>query len=104
MGLAGLAPDSTGAMPILARLSEYTIRLFPTELNEGPVAIRLRNDGERVHTIEIRGDNAMRWQTLPIRPGNSVTLRMDLQPGRYVVRSTEPPYVDRGMSAFLLVR
>jgi len=98
------AASATEAVPIAARLSEYSIRLSISELRENRVAFSFRNEGERVHTIEIRGDNAMRWRTLPIRPGVTVTLTMDLPPGRYIVRSTEPPYVDRGMSAQLLVR
>jgi hypothetical protein len=99
-----VAAGNAAALPILARLAEYEIRLSVTELREGRVAISFRNEGKRVHTIEIRGDNAMRWRTLPIRPGTTATLTMHLPAGRYIVRSVEPPYVDRGMTALLLVR
>jgi hypothetical protein len=113
---SGVTPESLPADParvaatpgdagvILARLDEYRIRLSINDLPAGKVTISFRNEGRRVHTIEIRGDNAMRWRTLPIRPGATATLTMDLPQGRYAVMSAEPPYVDRGMTALLLVR
>ncbi len=46
----------------------------------------------------------MRWVSIPIRPGGSVTMRMLIETGNYTIASTDSSYVERGMRARFRVR
>jgi hypothetical protein len=99
---ASRPPGDTVA--ITATLDEYSIAVSPDTIDSGSVSLMLQNDGERPHTIEIRGEDGSRWVSLPIRPGGAITMTMSIQAGGYTVVSTEPAYADRGMSGRFHVR
>jgi hypothetical protein len=89
---------------IVATIAEYSVRIEPDTIVAGDISLLLSNTGERPHTIEVRGDNGMRWVSLPIRPGGGLTMTMVIAPGRYVIRSTDAAYVNRGLTADFHVR
>jgi len=95
-------PGDTVALT--ATLKEYSIDVSPDTIVGGDISFGIRNDGKRPHRIEIRGDNGMRWTSLPVRPGGGVTLSISIEAGRYVVRSMDSAYVDRGMLTEFHVR
>lgn len=109
------APDPRPPMPepprppgdtasIVATIAEYSVRIEPDTIVGGDISLLIANSGARPHTIEVRGDNGMRWVSLPIRPGGGLTMTMTISPGRYVIRSTDPAYIERGLTGEFHVR
>lgn len=110
----GPAGNSSAAQPvrrppgdtvsITATLTEFAVAVTPDTIDSGDISLLLQNDGERPHTIEIRGDNGMRWVSLPIRPGSALTMSMRIDPGQYTVASTDSVYIERGMRSWFQAR
>ena len=97
-GSATVASDS-----MVVELSEWAVVLTPSEVLAGPIALHIRNNGERPHTIEVRSAG-MRWRALPIPPGGATLVRFSPRAGEYVVASTDSAYVARGMIAKMTVK
>jgi uncharacterized cupredoxin-like copper-binding protein len=96
--------EAAAVSTVRARLSEYSIDLTPDSALDGRVTFTIENEGARVHTILIRGNNGMRWRSLAVAPGAHTTIATLMDPGEYGVMSAEPVYVERGMRATLVVR
>lgn len=92
------------ALKVEATLAEFRIGLSQDSVEEGNIAITIRNEGERPHTIEVRGEQGERWRSTPIAPGSAITLSMPLTRGTYTLTSADPAYAERGMQATLVVR
>jgi hypothetical protein len=91
------------AVPILTVLSEWSIRLSRDTVRKGDYAFMLQNRTVRPHVLEVRGDNGMRWRSLPLPPGTHARLALPLGPGTYSVASTDTTYARRGMFTALVV-
>lgn len=89
---------------IAATIAEYSIELSRDTIDSGKISLLLQNDGRRPHTIEVRGDNGMRWTSLPIPPGRMITMSMRIEAGHYAVSSRDSAYVERGMRGEFHVR
>lgn len=107
---AGADPAATDAQDDAADprvvsidVSEWVVELDRDTIRYGTNTFVFRNQGERVHTLEIRGPNGERWRTVPVAPGRSASLRFSIGPGRFRVVSIDPVYIRRGMFAELEV-
>jgi hypothetical protein len=99
------APRPPGdTVAITATLEEYSVAVAPDTIDSGSISLLLQNEGERSHTIEIRGENGPRWVSLPIRPGGGLTMTMRIESGTYTVSSTDTAYIERGMRGTFHVR
>jgi hypothetical protein len=99
------APRPPGdTVAIVATLDEYSVDVSPDTIDSGSISLLLQNDGERPHTIEIRGSNGSRWVSLPIRPGGGLTMTMRIETGSFTVSSTDTTYIERGMRGTFHVR
>jgi len=91
------------ATPILTVLTEWSIRLSSDTVRNGDYAFVLHNRTIRPHVLEVRGDNGMRWRSLPLPPGSRSRLALPLGPGTYSVTSVDTTYARRGMRTALVV-
>ena len=78
---------STAAKPVAARvvkaeLREWKISLSSASVSSGQVTIEVHNSGAAAHSFEIEG-NGIEQRTRPVTPDSTVTLTLDLKPGKY---------------------
>lgn len=80
-GCSGTAADSGVIV-----LDEYSIDVATPNLQTGPVPIMIENAGDFSHTLIVtRADGSAVTATETIAPGASVSLTVDLEPGKYQV-------------------
>lgn len=78
---------STAAKPMAARavkaeLREWKISLNSPSVSSGRVTIEVHNSGAAAHSFEIEG-NGIEQRTRPVAPDSTVTLSLELKPGKY---------------------
>ena len=81
------ASTSTAAEPAAARavkaeLREWKISLNSPRVSSGRVTIDVHNSGTAAHSFEIEG-NGIEERTRPVAPDSTVTLSLELKPGKY---------------------
>lgn len=91
--------DEGGAVEV--RLAGYQINM-PTSVAAGPTTFRIVNEGSRVHGFEIEGQGIEK-KVEEIEPGQTATLDVDLQPGRYTVYCPVADHEEKGMTMPLVV-
>ncbi|HSQ29146.1 MAG TPA: cupredoxin domain-containing protein [Gemmatimonadaceae bacterium] len=83
------AVPSTVAEPVPVRalkaeLREWKISLNGTSVSSGRVTIEVHNSGTTTHSFEIEG-NGIEQRTRPVAPDSTVSLSVDLKPGKYEI-------------------
>ena len=78
---------SSAAKPVAARvvkaeLREWKISLNSPRVSSGRVTIDVHNSGATAHSFEIEG-NGIEERTRPVAPDSTVTLSLELKPGKY---------------------
>jgi plastocyanin len=83
------AVPSTNTEPVpahalKAELSEWKISLNNARVSSGPVTIEVHNSGAATHSFEIEG-NGIEQRTRAVAHDSTVTLSVDLKPGKYEI-------------------
>ena len=114
LSAAGCGGDSKGSSTAAqgadtVKMTEY--EFLPNRLTvKRGATINVANEGQIAHNLTVeQGPNPRRQSkelagTSSFLPGRSETLRLDLQPGRYVIACTVPGHRELGMVGFLTVK
>lgn len=100
--LGAQEPRKTTADPVGVHLTEYTIAM-PQTLPAGPTTFALHNDGKKSHSFKIEGPGLDELLSKPVRPQESETLQVTLQPGEYKVYCPIGSHSAKGMTMTLTV-
>jgi plastocyanin len=103
------SPDGTTASPAPAQtitaevgLTEYAIQM-PVSLAAGPQLFRVTNNGASVHNLEVEGLGIEETFESNLSPGETQTMRLDLEPGTYQVYCPVSNHREQGMEMQLSV-
>jgi uncharacterized cupredoxin-like copper-binding protein len=103
------SPDGTTASPAPAQtitaevgLTEYAIQM-PVSLAAGPQLFRVTNNGTSVHNLEVEGLGIEETFESNLSPGETQTMRLDLEPGTYQVYCPVSNHREQGMEMQLSV-
>lgn len=75
---------------------EFSFSLPTTDVKAGTITFVVQNDGTMEHDFAIRG-NGLEQKTSKIRPGESASLTVVLEPGTYTYLCTIPGHEQAGM-------
>jgi hypothetical protein len=104
----GTLGDPAGGTHIVATLTEWDLSLSESSIPIGQVTIEVRNEGTIPHTLELTGQHAGRWRSLPLNPGAQLEMSMVLSDGTYRVYcpldDDAGNHAERGQEATLVVR
>ncbi|MEA2600266.1 MAG: hypothetical protein QOF89_1258 [Acidobacteriota bacterium] len=90
------------AAPVEVRLSEYAIAM-PHTLPAGPTSFLVRNEGNKVHSFKIEGPGIDELLSTPVKPQETGSLQVTLQPGDYKVYCPIGSHSIKGMTLTLTV-
>ncbi len=116
------APVATGGQ-ITVSLSDHTVQLLQTSVPSGPVTMTVKNIGSIVHSLTVlrtdldhdmippdARDQAKAEErgkvggtTEPLKPGQSVQIKLDMRAGKYVLICNELAHYQIGMHGPLTV-
>lgn len=82
---------------IQVSLTEFEIGM-PERLSAGETVFHVTNEGTVEHNFEVEGQGIERELQEDLRPGESDTLRVELEPGTYRIYCPVNDHEDRGMS------
>jgi len=89
--------------PVEVRMSEYTFTM-PKTLPAGPTTFLLRNEGNKNHRFKIEGPGIEGELMSPsIKPQETGTLEVTLQPGEYKIYCPLGSHARKGMTMTLTV-
>lgn len=83
-------------------LQAFTIDM-PSSLEPGPTVFRVTNAGEIAHNFEVEGQGIEEVFETNLQPGDTNTLRMDLEEGTYTVYCPVGDHQAEGMELELTV-
>jgi len=83
-------------------LKEWRLTLSSTSVNAGKVRFIVSNEGTMVHGFEIEGAG-LEEEIDPFPAGQTRTLEVELDPGRYEVYCQVPGHKELGMEGELIV-
>jgi plastocyanin len=103
------SPDGPTASPAPAQtitaevgLTEYAIQM-PLSLAAGPQLFRVTNNGASVHNLQVEGLGIEETFESNLSPGETQTMRLDLEPGTYQVYCPVSNHREQGMEMQLSV-
>ena len=105
----GTTGGSTTAGGATVKMTEYEFRPSRLTVRRG-TEITVVNDGQIAHNLTIEQGRNPRKQskelagTSSFLPGRSKHLKVDLEPGRYVMACTVPGHRELGMVGFITVK
>ena len=76
---------------------EWDVHASRPRVAAGPVSLTVTNDGEDDHDLTVAGPAGSVGQVL-LGPGETATLRVDLEPGRYRLYCSLPGHEALGMA------
>jgi mono/diheme cytochrome c family protein len=82
--------------PVTVSLSEWII-LMPSQVDAGQVSFNVTNDGTVEHNFRIEGQGVEQEFDSNLRPQESRTMTVELQPGSYRVYCPVEGHAERGM-------
>jgi uncharacterized cupredoxin-like copper-binding protein len=100
-----LGLTSIGAAPneVEVRLDEYTIDM-PKTLPAGPTTFLVRNEGRKNHSFKIQGPGLDEMLATTVRPHETGSLQVTLQPGEYKILCPLGSHAAKGMTMTLVVK
>jgi plastocyanin len=99
----GLVIAGEGPMPVVeVKLTEFTIEM-PTTVPPGPVTFSVTNAGTMEHNFEVEGQGIEKKFGTNLKPGETMSLRVDLPAGTYTVYCPIDDHQKRGMQLELKV-
>ena len=99
---AAMAAEKT-ASAVDVRLTEYTIEM-PETLPAGPTTFAVHNEGRKSHSFKIQGPGIDAMLETVVRPKETGTLQVTLQPGEYQIHCPIGSHAAKGMTMKLAVR
>ena len=106
-GISSALPVPTQPGAVAVRLSDWELVLSEDTIPAGQTTFEIANVGSLPHAFEIEGQG-MEEETENISPGQTATLTVDLQPGRYVaycpVVTDDVSHEAEGMTTTLYVQ
>jgi plastocyanin len=99
---AAADPQGGKAAVVEVRLSEYAIEM-PHTLPAGPATFLVRNEGKKTHSFRIEGPGLAEALAKPVKPAESESLEVTLQPGEYKVYCPVGSHEAKGMTISLVV-
>ncbi|HKI01085.1 MAG TPA: cupredoxin domain-containing protein [Thermoanaerobaculia bacterium] len=84
------------------RLSEYAVEM-PQTLPAGPATFLVRNEGRKNHSFKIEGPGIDQMLEAVVRPHETGSLQVTLQPGEYKVYCPIGSHAAKGMTMKLVV-
>lgn len=104
----GTLGDPDAGTRVIATLDEWDLVLSDSTIPIGQVTIEIRNVGTIPHTLELTGQYAGRWRSLPLNPGATVEMSMVLSDGTYrafcPLDDEAGNHAERGQEATLVVQ
>lgn len=100
--LLGSTP-APGGTTLDAKLSEYKIDMPTTTVKAGLVNFRVTNSGTIEHNFQVDGQGVLKNFDNNLKPGETETLQVTLQPGTFKVYCTLDGHKDLGMLVNLTV-
>ena len=94
-------PKPAGAA-VEVHLSEYAIAM-PKTLPAGPTTFQIHNDGVKTHSFKIEGPGIDQLLDKPVKPTETGTLQVTLQPGEYKIYCPIGNHSAKGMTLPLTV-
>jgi uncharacterized cupredoxin-like copper-binding protein len=97
---------STGSAEVRALTAteaDFTITLDKESLQPGPYEIRVVNNGHATHNLKVQQNGSDIAGTSTIRPGQTATLAVRLEPGTYVFYCSIGNHRDMGMEKTVTV-
>lgn len=95
-------PAPTDAVALVVK--DFTLDPIDVNVDTGPFALAVSNQGPTVHNVIIRDDSgAALAGTRDLRDGESETIAVDLAPGRYVLFCSLPGHESLGIVGTLIV-
>jgi uncharacterized cupredoxin-like copper-binding protein len=98
-------PAPTGPAAETVNLTESEYKIDPADVStkkDGVIEFKVQNDGSTTHALEVEGGD-VEQRTDDIAPGESATLKVDLQKGVYEIYCPIDDHKDKGMSGDLSV-
>ena len=98
-------PAPTGPAAETVNLSETEYKIDPADVSvkkDGVVEFKVQNDGSVTHALEVEGAG-LEEETDDIAPGESATLKVDLQKGVYEMYCPIDDHKEQGMVGELRV-
>jgi hypothetical protein len=94
-------PPPTGTVGPASHVAEvsevdFKIRIPATSGERGEYTFRVRNDGQSIHNLAVKGPGVAR-RTADLKPGDTAALDVDLQPGTYELYCAIPGHKQLGM-------
>jgi uncharacterized cupredoxin-like copper-binding protein len=96
------APSAAGALTESA--SEFKFSKPAATAKAGKVTVKLTNDGQIPHAIEIEGTPSGDKKSAVIQPGANTTLTANLKPGKYEFYCPVDSHKQQGMKGTLTVK
>lgn len=101
-GTTRAAAEAPAGETVQVSLMEFGIDM-PATLPAGETVFAVTNDGSMRHNFEVEGQGTERELERDLEPGESDTLRVELEPGTYQVYCPVEDHEERGMSMELRV-
>jgi uncharacterized cupredoxin-like copper-binding protein len=101
--LLGLTAAMAAEKTVEVRLTEYTIEM-PQTLPPGPTIFLVRNEGQKSHSFKIQGPGIDAMLEAVVRPKETGTLQVTLQPGEYQIHCPIGSHAAKGMTMKLVVK
>lgn len=99
---SAFAGGASDADTVEVGLRAFTIDM-PSSLEPGPTVFRVTNAGEIAHNFEVEGQGIEEVFETNLQPGDTNTLRMDLEEGTYTVYCPVGDHQAEGMELELTV-
>jgi plastocyanin len=96
------SPASAQTITAEVGLTEYAIQM-PVSLAAGPQVFSVTNNGISVHNLEVEGLGIEETFESNLSPGETQTMRLDLEPGTYQVYCPVSNHREQGMEMQLSV-
>jgi plastocyanin len=96
------SPASAQTITAEVGLTEYAIQM-PVSLAAGPQLFRVTNKGASVHNLEVEGLGIEETFESNLSPGETQTMRLNLEPGTYEVYCPVGKHREQGMEMQLSV-
>src|ERR1044071_1854080 len=94
--LLGLTAAMAAEKPVEVRLTEYTIEM-PGPRPPGPTPFAIHNEGRKSHSFKIQGPGIDAMLEAVVRPKETGTLQVTLQPGEYQIHCPLGSHAAKGV-------
>jgi hypothetical protein len=102
-GLVDAVTPDKDARKVEVKLTDSHLGI-PAKLEPGKTAFVVKNEGKEKHGFEVSGESMDKRFFVPVAPGESKVLHMDLKPGKYKAFAPENGKEHEAISANITVK